>query len=359
MDKALAKIFSRQPDEIINGAFHYKIPFFDAIFDDKEAMTAHGKTLKEIMERREQQENFWYNSPDGLKKHWEITKFQGDFDPYDEPWLEAVIGEDKEEKLLEIINKIAVDNKPFMDIASSGSMGLAPYFAKLNPQTPCMVTDIDNQAMKKLRTWIDENIPEYNINIASFNNNDMPIKDNSMDYITSRYGISSSLGDAGSDNKINPFQNSVGCEKAISEVYRVLKPGGYFITLEMSKECDYDLQRIYNDCNENGKMFGVFTYNEMQAVCELLIEEPWRNKFALAGFEIEYEKRYYERCRINGLMNFLHYFTNHHKIHQWKKRTWDDEKKSGSIKWNHNDHADFAGFDLYQTHTLFVLRKPS
>jgi hypothetical protein len=49
---------------------------------------------------------------------------------------------------VEIINEIASEGKPFMDIASSESMGFAPYLIKMNPEMPCLVTDINEAVIK-------------------------------------------------------------------------------------------------------------------------------------------------------------------------------------------------------------------
>lgn len=90
-----------------------------------------------------------------------------------------------------------------------------------------MVTDIYAPSIRSYREYIDRNMTEYNINLASFDNYDIPIKDNSLDYVTSTGGI------GGSADGVNA--QTFGKEKAISEVYRILKPGGCYVTLESSE----------------------------------------------------------------------------------------------------------------------------
>ncbi|NLL39029.1 MAG: class I SAM-dependent methyltransferase [Clostridiales bacterium] len=104
----------------------------------------------------------------------------------------------------------------------------------------------------------------------------MPIRDDSLDYITSIYGISSSSETPAGGTKTNIYQYSAVKEKPINEVYRVLKPGGRFVTLEMNRECDFDLEKVYDHYNKNGNLFGIYTYDEIQAVLGLLKDEPWR-----------------------------------------------------------------------------------
>lgn len=77
-----------------------------------------------------------------------------------------------------------------------------------------------------------------NINCKSYNNIDficqdgenLQFKDNYFDYFTIAFGI----------------RNFTDINRALSEAYRVLKPGGKFICLEFSKVNDYFLQKIYN-----------------------------------------------------------------------------------------------------------------
>jgi ubiquinone/menaquinone biosynthesis methyltransferase len=54
--------------------------------------------------------------------------------------------------------------------------------------------------------------------------------DNSFDIVTIAFGI----------------RNFTNIDKGLSEFYRILKKGGYFICLEFSKVNDYFLQKIYN-----------------------------------------------------------------------------------------------------------------
>jgi Methylase involved in ubiquinone/menaquinone biosynthesis len=324
------EIFNRQPEEIVGGDYFFRVPWYEEIH----------ATLYDKLNHDAQRE---------LNSSWENRA--------------AILGLDMS-FFADAINKIATDDKPFMDIASSDSMGFAPFIIKSNPDKPCLITDINTEIMKSLRSYINthDEISKCNITIASFDNLDMPIKDNSLDYITSIGGIASSFEMSDENRKLRLFQQSVGTEKAISEVFRVLKPGGYFVTLEMNMECDYDLQKLCHDSYEIDKLFGVYSYGEVQAVLELLREEPWHDKFVAAGFEIEVEKISYERCSLTKIMWFLHLMTRYHEIRHWEKANWYDEIKAKTIAWNladyENDEGEY-GIDLYDTNTLFILRKPN
>ena len=171
----------------------------------------------------------------------------------------------------------------------------------------------------------------------------MPIKNESLDCITGIHAASSSRASqtTGKTNGFSyPYQFSDGSEKVIEEINRILKPGGYFISLEMNMECDYDLQKIYNDYNEHGKLFGIYTYDEIQAVCKLLIEEPWNEKFTAAGFKVEVEKKHLRKYSIDEVKKFLFCYTYFNGI-----REWTDEERilysitNNNIKYIQSKHT--------------------
>lgn len=310
MEKVFAEIFSKQPDEITDGDYFYHLPWYEDIaVIIAESM---GMSPKELRERQEKAIKTYFESNWKAKTLHDESAAVYTFYNIDNFWAEDM-------KFKEALNKIAIENKPFMDIASSENMGLAPYIIKTNPKIPCLLTDIDAHGMKCLRSCIDENITEYNVSIASFDNNDIPIKDDSLEYITSMRGVESSCGKPAAEQITYsyPFQHSIGKEKVIDEVYRILKPGGRFVTIEMNMECDYDLQKIYNNYNEHGKLFGIYTYDEIQAALALLIEEPWRDKFISAGFQVEVEEKQYQKHSIDDLKRFLYSFTYYNKIREW------------------------------------------
>ncbi|MCL2816458.1 MAG: class I SAM-dependent methyltransferase, partial [Oscillospiraceae bacterium] len=269
MDKIFAEMFSKQPDEITGGDYYYRSPWLEDIYAEK-AKSMGFASVDEFFEWRDGKKIF------SFRHKWLQDRSNPFFcDPCMPHLLEKSETGNIDFKFEETIQKIADENKAFMDIASSENMGFAPYVVKMNPNIPCLVTDIDAHAMKYLRVCINKHLTGYNINIASFDNYGIPIKDNSLDCITSNYGISSSGGNPAARPKTNTPQLHAGSEKAIDEVYRVLKPGGCYVAIEIERECDFDLRRMYEYHGEHGSLFGLYTYDEIQAVCGLLTEEPW------------------------------------------------------------------------------------
>lgn len=317
MDKLFEKMFSVQPDEMTDGVYFYKNKWWT----DIEEKTIPGFLNLSIEEIRKQREQNWLGQGEYLSAfafHWESRTSQGEFDPLsDAPWLEHFKGSEKIDEFEEIINKIALDNKPFLDIASCEGMGFVPFIVKKNPKIPCLATDIDGHLIKCLNIYAKKELADYNINFASFDNSSIPIKDGSLDYITSNQGITSSAPKPAAGSANNAFQYSADKEKVIDEVFRILKPGGYFITTELSREYDFDLQKLRNDLNEYGKLFGIYTYDEIQAVLALLKEDLWRDKFTAAGFRVETEKNLPRKYSMDEVKRFLYNITSYTKIHEW------------------------------------------
>ena len=239
MNETFAKLFSKQPNEIIENDFYYG--------DDSQG-DQFGKN----------DEEYWLNG--GFKRNWDYKgrNWRADvFKLYDE-----------------ITTHIANDGKPFMDIACGPGMGLAPMILQKNPKISCLATDACSRLIKAWRYYITNNLMEYDISLASFSVLNIPIKDNSFDYITSNIGISSTRN--GEDGQI----------QSLREVFRVLKPGGYFIAVE-NEWTDYA------NIDEVFKLWGKGNYYKRQGI-------SWHEKFVSAGFQIENEDKNYFRTLTKG-----------------------------------------------------------
>ena len=251
MDKRFTEIFAKEPDKIIDGAYYY--------------FTYHNENLSD--EVKQELENKAENLlgleepvyvPSVFKVNWE-ERSRDDCNPFG-LWHEIYgTGEISEglSEMNEIFVKMARENKPFIDIGSGISWGLIPFIAKHNPQIPCMVTDVNEPFMKSLRGFLKNNLIDYNISAACFDNHDMPIKDNSLDYVTSTNGI------AGGD-----YYGDSDAEKQVSEVYRILKPGGCYVTIS------------------NSEMYGRFMAADFMAEFKYSL---WHEKFVAAGSPTEIE----------------------------------------------------------------------
>jgi demethylmenaquinone methyltransferase/2-methoxy-6-polyprenyl-1,4-benzoquinol methylase len=119
-------------------------------------------------------------------------------------------------------------DKTLIDVAC-GTGDLGKLFLDLTDKNGKIFCVDPNEGMiskgkEKLKTY-------NNINwiIASAEN--LPIKDNSCDYYTISFGL----------------RNTKNINKALSEAYRVLKPGGRYLCLEFSKIQNSNLDFIYKN----------------------------------------------------------------------------------------------------------------
>tara|TARA_X000001036_G_scaffold175323_1_gene165904 strand:- start:1139 stop:1843 length:705 start_codon:yes stop_codon:yes gene_type:complete len=101
---------------------------------------------------------------------------------------------------------------------------------------------LDNTRMDKTITCVDPNkgmITKGKEKLNKYKNIDwivapaekLPLKDNTFDYYTISFGL----------------RNTKDINKALSEAYRVLKPGGRFLCLEFSKIQNSNLDLVYNN----------------------------------------------------------------------------------------------------------------
>ncbi len=187
MNKIFTEIFSKAPLETVNGDWFYLADF------DKELIAQ----LRNVLDGRNYHEAKQQRIQSSFTENWKQRTLSNSA----WPWTKDAV-------VIDVLRKIADEGTPIMDIASSEAMGLASYILKLNPAIPCLITDIDTFGMKCLRECIDRDLPEYNISIASFDSTAMPIKDCSLDCITSISGMDSSA----KRNGHQPYRFSAGKE---------------------------------------------------------------------------------------------------------------------------------------------------
>lgn len=129
---------------------------------------------------------------------------------------------------MKLANIVAEINLPYLEIACGPGLGITPFIKSIKPELPSLVTDACPSIVKYWNKFIKENKIESNMSFASFDNCAMPLYSESFDVITSYLGIGSTRNDG--ITKMN----------CINEIYRVLKHGGYFLTIE-NKIDDYSI----------------------------------------------------------------------------------------------------------------------
>ena len=113
----------------------------------------------------------------------------------------------------------------------------------------------------------------------------LPIADNSFDYYTISFGL----------------RNTKNLNKALSEAYRVLKPGGRYLCLEFSKIQNSNLEFIYKNYSKLIPVIGQFVVGEKEPY-EYLIKsiEQFINQDELIELM---EKNNFQKCSYRNFSN--------------------------------------------------------
>jgi demethylmenaquinone methyltransferase/2-methoxy-6-polyprenyl-1,4-benzoquinol methylase len=128
-----------------------------------------------------------------------------------------------------MIEEISGNPSRIIDVAG-GTGDIAFRIAQKFPQTKIDVVDINQEMLDVGRQRaVDLNLFS-NLTFTCCYGEKLCFEDESFDFFTIAFGI----------------RNFTNIDKALSEAYRILKPGGKFICLEFSKVNDYFLQKIYD-----------------------------------------------------------------------------------------------------------------
>ena len=111
----------------------------------------------------------------------------------------------------------------------------------------------------------------------------IPLSDNLFDFYTISFGL----------------RNTANIDKALSEAYRVLKPGGRFLCLEFSKIQNTNLETLYKNYSKLIPSIGKFVVGEKQPY-EYLIKsiEDFLNQEELIDAMV---KKNFEKCTYRNL----------------------------------------------------------
>jgi len=221
-------LFDKRPVEIISGDYYFDADGDGDNFDETDA-------------------DLWLNKG-RFKNNWENATKKDD-GPH------TFFADD-------LLCAVGRNPSPFLEIACGPGMGLAPFILSRHPQLPCLASDACSLLIKSWRKHIDAELKQYDISLASFSVMDMPIRENSLDTVTSFIGVSSTR--AGERGEM----------RAIGEIFRVLKSGGHFIAVE-NEWIDFDaIEEVF-------ALWGRPVWAGMRK------EKTWREKFLECGFEIE------------------------------------------------------------------------
>ncbi len=128
---------------------------------------------------------------------------------------------------------LAADVRPNMHVLdlASGTCDLAIQMGKKLAGTGRLVaSDINDSMLKIGQERMTDNGLVKNVEYQLANAETLPFEDNSFDLVTMAFGL----------------RNVTNKDKALSEIHRVLKPGGKCLVLEFSKPTEKVLEKLYD-----------------------------------------------------------------------------------------------------------------
>ena len=171
-------------------------------------------------------------------------------------------------------------NQSLIDVAC-GTGDIAKLFLKhVNKTTQVTCIDPNNAMISKGK----EKLSKFkNINWIISPAEKIPLHDNLFDFYTISFGL----------------RNTANIDKALSEAYRVLKPGGRFLCLEFSKIQNINLETLYKNYSKLIPYIGKLVVGEKQPY-EYLVKsiENFLNQEELIDAMV---KSNFEKCNYRNL----------------------------------------------------------
>ena len=173
-------------------------------------------------------------------------------------------------------------NKKLIDVAcGTGDIGKV-FFEKTDKNSIVTCVDPNKGMISKGK----EKLSNYkNIRWIVSSAEKLPLADNSFDYYTISFGL----------------RNAKNLNRALSEAYRVLKPGGRFFCLEFSKIQNQNLEFIYKQYSKIIPFVGKYIVGQKEPY-EYLVEsiEKFINQEELLELM---KKNGFEKCNYRNLNN--------------------------------------------------------
>ncbi|WP_417591322.1 bifunctional demethylmenaquinone methyltransferase/2-methoxy-6-polyprenyl-1,4-benzoquinol methylase UbiE [Owenweeksia hongkongensis] len=168
-----------------------------------------------------------YKEAEGSKKEQVAQMFDSISQRYD--FLNHMLSMNIDKGWRKKVVKIAAAEGPkqILDVAT-GTGDLAIALTKAKPDS-IMGIDISNGMLEVGRKKIKEKGLTQIITLQQADSEDLPFEDNTFDIVTVAFGV----------------RNFENLEKGMSEIRRVLKPGGKALVLEFSQPTGFPFKQVY------------------------------------------------------------------------------------------------------------------
>lgn len=126
-------------------------------------------------------------------------------------------------KGLEAAGRMVQHGGVILEIGAGPGGGFMPYILAENPDAELVVSDISPTVVRAWKKQLDRVLDSPSLGFAAFDFTDIPFRDESFDVVSDRSGI-------GNAEEVPGESRTRTQARALKEVYRVLKPGGLFVT---------------------------------------------------------------------------------------------------------------------------------
>ncbi len=115
----------------------------------------------------------------------------------------------------DVAERINAHGGVILEIGTGPGGGFMPSILFANPDANIIISDLSPTVVREWKKLLDGELHSPNIRYAALDNCDLPFRNDSIDVVSDGGGIGNTEGER---------------QKALSGIYRILKPGGLFVT---------------------------------------------------------------------------------------------------------------------------------